>query len=265
MRAHQLHRRHQRVGEQHRPQQTVAELRAGLGISGDAARIVVGSAGDDAGTDIPFEPRIPLQPRRSRGRPFQALREAVRPTVDVRARSDGAKLARKLARDIPRQAESLGEGRAKQRIAERVQDQREGGLGDVMLLVADAELSDEAADRVEDWVESVAVAGEDHPGGERAGAFAPERVEGLVDDDSRIGLAGTRAFDRFGDARGDRVGDRAGELALKAGSRAEMMEQVGMGAADPARDSLERDCRTGPRSAATHARRRARRSGFLPG
>ena len=89
--------------------------------------------------------------------------------------------------------------------------------------------------------ERVAVAGEDHPRGERAGALAPEGVEGLVDDVARIGLAGTSLFDGVGDARGDRVGDRAGELGLEARRRAEMVEQVGMGAADLARDSLQRD------------------------
>ena len=51
-----------------------------------------------------------------------------------------------------RKAERVGDRRAEQRIAERVQDQREGGLGDLMLLVADAQLRDEAADRIEDRV-----------------------------------------------------------------------------------------------------------------
>jgi hypothetical protein len=47
--ADQLDRAHQRIGEQQRPPQAVAELRACLGISGDAAGIVVRSAGDQAG------------------------------------------------------------------------------------------------------------------------------------------------------------------------------------------------------------------------
>ena len=74
-------------------------------------------------------------------------------------------------------------------------------FGDVALLVADAELGDERPDRIEDRVERVAVAGEDHPGGERAGAFAVERVEGAVDDVAGVGFAGARAFDGFGDGR----------------------------------------------------------------
>ena len=47
-RADRLDRRHQRIGQRHRPQHVEAELRAGLGIGGDAAGIVVGDAGDQA-------------------------------------------------------------------------------------------------------------------------------------------------------------------------------------------------------------------------
>ena len=39
---------HQRIGEQQRPSQAVAELRAGLGIGRDAAGVVVRGAGDQA-------------------------------------------------------------------------------------------------------------------------------------------------------------------------------------------------------------------------
>jgi hypothetical protein len=110
-----------------------------------------------------------------------------------------------------------------------------------MLLVADGQLGDEAADRIEDRVEGVAVTGEDHPGGERAGAFTPENIEGLVDDITRIGLAGASALDRLGDAGGDRIGDRAGKLALEPGGGAEMVEQIGVGAADLSGYGLQGD------------------------
>jgi hypothetical protein len=40
---------HQRVGEQQRPAQAIAELGADLGIGGDAAGIIVRRAGDQAG------------------------------------------------------------------------------------------------------------------------------------------------------------------------------------------------------------------------
>ena len=58
--ADQLDRAHQRIGEQQRPAHAVAELRAGLGIGGDAAGVVVRSAGDQAGSqDVP--PARPLR------------------------------------------------------------------------------------------------------------------------------------------------------------------------------------------------------------
>ena len=49
MRADELDRDHQRQRQRHGPQHRVAELRAGLGIGGDAAGIVVRRAGDQAG------------------------------------------------------------------------------------------------------------------------------------------------------------------------------------------------------------------------
>src|SRR4030095_3925279 len=42
---------HQRRREQHAPQHAEPELGAGLRIGGDAARIVVGGAGDEAGSE----------------------------------------------------------------------------------------------------------------------------------------------------------------------------------------------------------------------
>ncbi len=51
MGADQLDRRHQREGQDHRPQQPIAELRPGLRIGRDAARIVVRGAGDDPGPE----------------------------------------------------------------------------------------------------------------------------------------------------------------------------------------------------------------------
>src|SRR4051812_39091868 len=99
----------------------------------------------------------------------------------------------------------------------------------MMRFVADSELCDEAADRIENWVQRIAVAGDDHPGGERPGALLAECVEALVDDHPSIGLAGPRALDGVSDIGSDRVGDRSGKLALEAGGRAEMVEEVGMG------------------------------------
>src|ERR1700723_461124 len=46
--ANLLDRRHQRKAEQHHPAHCIAELCPGLGISGDAAGVVVGGAGDQS-------------------------------------------------------------------------------------------------------------------------------------------------------------------------------------------------------------------------
>ena len=52
-RADQLDRDHERRGEKHRPEQAVAELRAGLRIGRNARRIVVGGAGHQSRTQQP--------------------------------------------------------------------------------------------------------------------------------------------------------------------------------------------------------------------
>ena len=110
-----------------------------------------------------------------------------------------------------------------------------------MLFMAGGELGDEPTDRIEDRVQSVAVAGEDHPRGERARALLAEGVETFVDDYSRVGLAGAGAFDRLGDAAVDRVRDRFRKLALEPGGRAEMVKEVGVRAANLRRHRLEGD------------------------
>ena len=55
-RADLLDRRHQREAEQHHPAHRVAELRAGLRVGGDAARIVVGGAGDQSRAEPAEQP-----------------------------------------------------------------------------------------------------------------------------------------------------------------------------------------------------------------
>ena len=55
--ADHLDRAHQRVGEKQRPDQAVAELSASLRIGRNSARIVVGSAGDEAWTEDVGKPR----------------------------------------------------------------------------------------------------------------------------------------------------------------------------------------------------------------
>ena len=145
-------------------------------------------------------------------------------------------VGREFSRRVALQPERLGNWTAKQGIAERVQNQRKGGLGDMVIFVADGQLGDEIAQRFEDGIERIAVTGKDHPGCKRARAFAAEDVKRLVDDVSCIGLAGSRSLDRIGDARGHRIGDGPCERPLKAGGGAKMMEEVGVGAANLGRD-----------------------------
>jgi len=102
-------------------------------------------------------------------------------------------------------------------------------------------------DHLEDGVERVLVAREDHPAGERARARLVERVEGEVDDLARLvlgrpALVGARFLDQADDARADGFGEAAGQRALEPGGRAEMVQQIGVGAADPGGDGLQRHC-----------------------
>lgn len=98
------------------------------------------------------------------------------------------------------QPERSGDRRTEQRIAERAQDERERALGNVMLLTSNAELGDQAANRIQDGVERVTVAGEDHPRGQRAGSFTVENVERPVDDVAGVDLPGARPLHCLGDA-----------------------------------------------------------------
>jgi hypothetical protein len=53
-------------------------------------------------------------------------------------------------------------------------------------------------------------------------------------------LAG--ALDGLADAGGDLLGERTGKLGLEPCGRAEVVEQIGVGLADPRRDRLEGHC-----------------------
>jgi hypothetical protein len=56
--ADQLDRAHQREGQDHGPEQAVAELGAGLGIGGDTAGVVVGGAGNQPRSELTHPARI---------------------------------------------------------------------------------------------------------------------------------------------------------------------------------------------------------------
>ncbi len=66
-RAHGLDRGHQREGQRHRPQHVEAELSARLGVGGDAARIVVGHAGDEPRPDPRQRVLLQAAPKNPKG------------------------------------------------------------------------------------------------------------------------------------------------------------------------------------------------------
>ena len=161
--------------------------------------------------------------------------------IEHRAQAFGGGFAGRVAI----KPERFGKGRAKQSVPNRLEHEPQGGVGDMMFFVTHGQAGDQATDRIEDRIQGVAVAGQNHPRGERPGALAAERVEGHVDDVAGIALTGPGRLDRLGDAARDALGDRPGELGLKPGGRAEMVEQVGMGAANFGGDRLQRH-RLGP-------------------
>ena len=137
-----------------------------------------------------------------------------------------------LAGGIAGKAERIGDRGAEKGVAQCTQHDAERASGDLVILVADAELRDQGLQGFQDWIERVAIAGEDHPGGERSRAFAAERVEGLVDDIASVGLAFTGTLDGRCDFGSYRVRNGPGKSTLQPRGRTEMVEQVGMGAAD---------------------------------
>jgi len=149
-------------------------------------------------------------------------------------------LGSKVACRIARQVEGIGDRGPEERIAERVEHQRKRALCDVMFLMPDGELGNERTDRIEDRVQRIAIAGDDHPGRERSRAFLAERIETLVYDYPGVGLAGACPLNGIGDAGSDRIRDRAREFALQASRRSKMVEKVGMRSANLRGDRLQR-------------------------
>jgi len=149
-------------------------------------------------------------------------------------------LTRHLACGIVGKAERIGDRLAEQGIAKRQQDEPQGCVGHVMILMANSELVDEAVNRFEDPAERIAVPRQDHPCGERPGAALPECIERHIDNIARIRLTHAGALDRGRNLPIDPVGNRSGELGLKTCRGAEMMEQVGVGPSDLGGDRFER-------------------------
>lgn len=112
----------------------------------------------------------------------------------------------------------------------------------MMLVVPRGQLRNKPANGVQNGIKGIAISSDDHPSGEGAGAFLAKCVKALIDDNSRVSLAGTSTLHRLRDARVDIVGNRFGELALQSGRRTEVMKQVGMGAPNLRRDRFQGYC-----------------------
>ena len=88
---------------------------------------------------------------------------------------------------------------------------------------------------------ALALAGEDDPADQLAGALLGEGVEHRVDDSRSVASPRRRRPIADGDRGADIVRDLLGQRAVEPGDRAEMMEQVGVGAADALGDGLQGD------------------------
>ena len=148
--------------------------------------------------------------------------------------------SRQIARRRAGEAEGGGHGGAEEGVAERGQDEAQRDLVQRAVAVAFAELVDEVVDGGHHGLQRLRVAGEDHPGGERAAALFAKGVERPVDDLARVRLAAAGAGDGLRDAVGDAACDIGGERGLQARGRAEMMEEVGVALADLRGHRLER-------------------------
>ena len=148
----------------------------------------------------------------------------------------------KGSRGVSRQSQSFRDGLAKQGIAKCAEHKEQGRLADVMFFMADAQLGNQRAKRIQDRVERVAIPRKDHPRRKRPGAFAPESVERHVDDLAGIRFTDPGAFNSRGDSLRNLLGDRARKLRLKPGCRAKVMEQIGVGPPDLGRDGFESHC-----------------------
>ena len=93
-----LDRDHQRPGQHHRPKQAEAELGAGLRIGRDAARIVVGGAGDEARAEALGEA---LQGQGERERLREVLVPLLRPNLLRNSRESVSEIEKT---DYPRRA-----------------------------------------------------------------------------------------------------------------------------------------------------------------
>lgn len=142
------------------------------------------------------------------------------------------------SRAVRRKSKRVGDGLPQKRVANRIEDEAKRRFRDMVVFVADGQLRNQVADGDQDRIESIAVAGKNHPGRERPRALAPEGVIDSIDDRSRVASTVAGAIHLFGDRTHDRFRDGVGQCALKARSGPEMMEQIGVSSTDLGRNRL---------------------------
>ena len=101
------------------------------------------------------------------------------------------------------------------------------------------EFVDQIVDRLDQRIERILVAVEQHPGRQRRAAALIEGIEGKIDHLPRGAFTRAGRLHRIGDHIADLLGVIDRQFLLQPRSRAEMVQQVGMGAPDSRGNGLE--------------------------
>ncbi|PAV67078.1 hypothetical protein WR25_25851 [Diploscapter pachys] len=149
---------------------------------------------------------------------------------------------RQIARLAARQVERARHRRAEQRVAQRHQHQVQRLFLDRPLgrLHAIGKFVDQIVDGGQDRIERIAIARQDHPARQRTRAAAVEGIEDEVDDTPRIGLPAAVAQHGIANHPRDLRRHPRDQRLLQPLRGPEVMQQVGMRAADPRADRLQR-------------------------
>ena len=166
--------------------------------------------------------------------PLSACRPLCRKHGDDLLRGD-------VARGGAGQAAGAGDFGADQAVADREQDEAQGRLVERAFVAGRADVANDVGDGVGDRFQRFVLAGQHDPGHQFAHALLVEGVEHALDDVAQPGLAAPHPADRLGDRGRHLVRDLVGERAVKPGDAAEMVEQIGVGAADPRGDRFQGD------------------------
>ena len=116
-------------------------------------------------------------------------------------------------------------------------------MGDIVHLGAFvfAQVVDQFVDCLQQRIERILVAVHQHPGGKRAAALFVKGIEGKIDHFARATLTRPGCQHRVFDRRADRNSEMPREFLLQARSRAEMVQQIGVGSPNSRGNGLQRD------------------------